>query len=157
MNFQEEMSFIAFVQSQQSSGDDRFFCLWLLIIFFLFLCRIYCSTSVCELTMSFDMATNPPATDEQSQHPSTVDDEAYEPTYAEAFPPLPPSVSSDGGDQSPSGGSAWPQVPSQWNNNNNSKMCVRSSVITQVGRNIYLTLWTPSNFLPNSCRRRLNF
>jgi len=57
---------------------------------------------------------------------STVDDEAYEPTYAEAFPPL-PAVSDTADplhDQ---------VVSSKWAANAN-RMAVRSSNITQVYR-----------------------
>ena len=62
-------------------------------------------------------------------HLQTVDDEAYEPTYAEAFPPLPPH---DEAEQL-----IEPEVithtPNQWHNNNNQiKMAVKSSVVTQV-------------------------
>jgi len=60
---------------------------------------------------------------------STVDDEAYAPTYAEAFPPL------------PGPGEVEPVIESanhQWNgwsnlsSNNNVRMSVRSTAITQV-------------------------
>jgi len=57
---------------------------------------------------------------------STVDDEAYEPTYAEAFPPLPVAVT-DAVDPLP------PHQPSsnKWSAAA-SRMALRSSVITQV-------------------------
>jgi len=58
---------------------------------------------------------------------SMVDDEAYEPTYAEAFPPLPP-VGPDTVD--PLQDTA---VSSQWAASAN-KMAVRSSAVTQVNR-----------------------
>lgn len=54
-----------------------------------------------------------------------VDDEAYEPTYAEAFPPLPAAGSE------PADTFQEPVVSSHWGVNY-SKMAVRSSVITQV-------------------------
>jgi len=55
---------------------------------------------------------------------STVDDEAYEPTYAEAFPPLP--VVSDAVEPVPqqAGSNKWSAAA--------NKMAVRFSVITQV-------------------------
>jgi len=54
---------------------------------------------------------------------STVDDKAYEPTYAEAFPPL--SVVSDVVEPVPqqAGSNKWSAA---------AKMAVRSSIITQV-------------------------
>jgi len=55
---------------------------------------------------------------------STVDDEAYEPTYAEAFPPLPTTSSFDTVDQDPAVGNKWAAAA--------NKMALRSSVITQV-------------------------
>jgi len=65
--------------------------------------------------MSSDMAHN----SEENYH--TVDDEAYQPTYAEAFPPLNPS---------PAGEVTAPASDNHWN----AKMSVRSSSITQVFR-----------------------
>jgi len=55
---------------------------------------------------------------------STVDDEAYEPTYAEAFPPLP--AIPDAVDPLPHQASS-----NKWSAAAN-KMALRSSVITQV-------------------------
>jgi len=57
---------------------------------------------------------------------STVDDEAYEPTYAEAFPPLPANPDT-----------AYPLLDPAVNNKGSAaayKMAVRSSVITQVSK-----------------------
>lgn len=59
---------------------------------------------------------------------ATVDDEAYEPTYTEAFPPLPSSSSEP--DQL---SDAWSQKTNAWNNaNSNILMSIHPSVITQV-------------------------
>ena len=57
---------------------------------------------------------------------STVDDEAYEPTYAEAFPPLP--VVSDTVDplRDQTANNRWAAAAAA------NKMALRSSVITQV-------------------------
>ncbi|ESN97039.1 hypothetical protein HELRODRAFT_114382 [Helobdella robusta] len=60
---------------------------------------------------------------------NSIVDEAYEPTYAEAFPPL----SSEDGLSS----NYCPAPPNKWNNNNNvsapvNRMAVKSSVVTQV-------------------------
>jgi len=64
-------------------------------------------------------------TDSHDDHKcSTVDDEAYEPTYAEAFPPLP--IVSDTVDPLPH-----QAATNKWTAAAN-KMAVRSSVITQV-------------------------
>ena len=51
----------------------------------------------------------------------TVDDEAYEPTYAEAFPPLPVANASDRGEPTS-------QAPApQW-----KKLSLKTSTVTQV-------------------------
>ncbi len=52
-----------------------------------------------------------------------VDEEAYEPTYAEAFPPLPISATPSAGE---SAGGAAPAQP-QWN-----KLSMKTSIVTQV-------------------------
>ena len=67
--------------------------------------------------MSSDMAHN------SSEDIKTVDDQAYEPTYAEAFPPL---MTSEGGSISPP--PTGEQQPNKWN----KKMTLRSSTVTQV-------------------------
>jgi len=54
---------------------------------------------------------------------STIDDEAYEPTYAEAFPPLPASLDAVDPLQDTAVSSKWAAA---------NRMAVRSSVITQV-------------------------
>ena len=58
----------------------------------------------------------------------TVDDEAYEPTYAEAFPPLPVANASDRGEPTS-------QAPApQW-----KKLSLKTSTVTQVrGPDVYL-------------------
>jgi len=61
---------------------------------------------------------------------SMVDDEAYEPTYAEAFPPLPASPDTVDWLQDTAASNKWAVAT--------NKMAVRSSVITQVNSsNIY--------------------
>jgi len=70
--------------------------------------------------MSFDMEL-----DNHNDHQcATVNDEAYEPTYAEAFPPLPtaPDTVDSWHDQA---------VSNKWAADAN-RMALRSSVITQV-------------------------
>jgi len=59
---------------------------------------------------------------------STVDDEAYEPTYAEAFPPLPASIPDvvEPLPSHPSSSNKWSAAA--------SRMALRSSVITQVNQ-----------------------
>lgn len=65
---------------------------------------------------------------EDLDYAATVDDEAYEPTYTEAFPPL-PSSSSELDQLS----DAWSQKTNAWNNaNSNILMSIHPSVITQV-------------------------
>jgi hypothetical protein len=61
---------------------------------------------------------------EQPNHP-TVDDEAYEPTYAEAFPPLPMPGLENGDTVTDSA-----NVISPWGSADN-RMAVRTSSITQ--------------------------
>jgi len=56
---------------------------------------------------------------------SMVDDEAYEPTYAEAFPPLPASPETVDPLQETAVTNKWPAAT-------NKMMAVRSSAITQV-------------------------
>ena len=65
----------------------------------------------------------------------TVDDEAYEPTYTEAFPPL-PSHGDESLDQLPDS-PAGQTGSSQWNWNSNSNLSIRSSVITQVTLSLF--------------------
>lgn len=71
--------------------------------------------------MSSEMAHSPPPSVEDNIH--TVDDEAYTPTYAEAFPPLRNPVAE------PTNGERTEATSSPWGA---SKMSVRSSNTTQV-------------------------
>lgn len=68
------------------------------------------------------------STAEDVDHPVTVDDEAYEPTYTEAFPPL-PSASSGESEQLQE--TAWPPKTSSWSNGN-VILSIHPSVVTQV-------------------------
>ncbi len=73
--------------------------------------------------MSSDVAA--PGSPREDHHAATVDDEAYEPTYAEAFPPL-PAASSERTSEPVSNR----QAPApQW-----KKLSLKTSTVTQVGQ-----------------------
>ena len=76
----------------------------------------YCSTWTRTPTMSSDVVAHSSTEDRH-----TVDDEAYEPTYAEAFPPLPAANATDRGEPTS-------QAPApQW-----KKLSLKTSTVTQV-------------------------
>ena len=76
--------------------------------------------------MSSEIAANSSAPAVAGEVPVTVDDEAYEPTYAEAFPPLPLSEADPPADPSRAVAST---VSNHWANN---KFAMRTSTVTQV-------------------------
>jgi len=71
------------------------------------------------------MSLDSDSDDRNGHQCSTVDDEAYEPTYAEAFPPLPPTSDTVHPRHDQAVGNKWAAIAA-------NKMALRSSVITQV-------------------------
>ena len=86
-------------------------------IFWVVVLTEYCTTGT-YTDMSLDMEPN--SESEDVLH--TVDDEAYNPTYAEAFPPLPESEPRE---TSPAASGPWKGTGSR---------ALRSSTVTQVGQ-----------------------
>lgn len=114
--------------------------------------------------MSADMmasAESPTLVEQQQQPPHpNMEQEAYEPTYAEAFPPLPGGGSTDmgGAGEGPAmtmaaalgggtgGGS--PTVPSEWSSKMSMRM--RSSTVTQVNNYELFKIFKPIPFFARS-------